>query len=450
MEGTHGESDQQDGESEQELCLPRLSLEESLTIAATPPTDPNTDNNTPSNSATATDNQDHDETADGVVLGGYAAKPKSVRGYSPQQSHREEFNMKAFGLSRNLNLDKLPSKTSTAVTPDMFKEMIHVIENWGPRGVDGEFVPLESVLGSIPEEELTRIRQFRKSHAIGYQWTRNYRVEDYTEPTTGLQKKRLIRATGKHEGKIAVPMHYVFDYISDAHSKKSAHAGRDVTYGLIKETCFNISQHEVMLFIKTCPACRRRNFQPKKLPGAKKPIISNNFRDRFQVDLIDMRSDPQKDIYGTLMKWICSIRDHFTGFTVIRAIPRKRPKYVAHVLEELWAIIGYPKIFHTDNGNEFTSREIISVVKSINPNILTVTGRKRKPSDQGSVERCNALIERKMNTLLDEQRIQGVKNVNWVTVLPQVRIASLRDELHGLSHNTLFLQFLYLSGHSSH
>eukprot|EP00956_Cyclotella_meneghiniana_P024761 scaffold50232_cov23-Cyclotella_meneghiniana.AAC.1 len=63
-----------------------------------------------------------------------------------------------------------------------------------------------------------------------------------------------------------------------------------------------------MLFIKTCPPCRRKNFQPKKLPGAKKPMISKNFRDRFQVDLIDMRSDAQMDIYGNLMKWICSVR----------------------------------------------------------------------------------------------------------------------------------------------
>eukprot|EP00956_Cyclotella_meneghiniana_P041316 scaffold222326_cov36-Cyclotella_meneghiniana.AAC.4 len=96
-------------------------------------------------------------------------------------------------------------------------------------------------------------------------------------------------------------------------------------------------------------------------------MISKNFRDRFQVDLIDMRSDAQMDIYGNLMKWICSCKDHYTGFTVTRAIPRKRPKYVAHALEELWAIIGYPKIFHTDNGNEFTSREIIAFVKSLSP-----------------------------------------------------------------------------------
>ena len=100
--------------------------------------------------------------------------------------------------------------------------------------------------------------------------------------------------------------------------------------------------------------------------------------------------------------------------------------------------------FHTDNGNEFTAREIISFVKSLNPNILSVTGRKRRPSDQGCIERVNAVIEQKMNSLLDQLRMSGVKNPNWVRVLPQVKYMKHSEILPCL------LSIVFLTHCSSH
>jgi hypothetical protein len=67
-----------------------------------------------------------------------------------------------------------------------------------------------------------------------------------------------------------------------------------------------------------------------------------------------------------------------------------------------------------------TEMKIIELVKTLNPNILTVTGRKCRPSNQGCVVRANAVIEQKMNAI-DQQRLSGVKNPNWVSILPQVR-----------------------------
>lgn len=163
----------------------------------------------------------------------------------------------------------------------------------------------------------------------------------------------------------------------------------------------------------------RKNVPTKKLPGAKKPIKSHDFRDRYQVDLIDMRSDPQQDIYGVEMKWIVTCKDHSTGFTVVQAIPKKKAKYVARVLERLFSIIGYPKISHIDNGNEFTAQEIVQFLKSVKPNILSVTGRIRKPSDQGSAENVNKVVKKCNHTISDADRIDG-KMPNWVRNLPRI------------------------------
>ena len=243
----------------------------------------------------------------------------------------------------------------------------------------------------------------------------------YTDVCTGERKERLLRVCPNGNERVAVPMHQVFDMISDAHNIKTSHAGRDNTYGIIKNDFFNITEDDVATFIKTCPACDRKNVDVKKLPGAKKPIKSDNYRERFEIDLMDKRSDPQKCVMGVTRRWILTCKDHFTGFCFFDALPRKRPKYVADACHRYFSLIGYPKIFHTDNGTEFTAREIVDFLKSINPSILSVTGRPRKPSDQGSVENMNKLVKRKLTTLEDDQRLKdSTKEPNWVELLPQV------------------------------
>jgi hypothetical protein len=96
--------------------------------------------------------------------------------------------------------------------------------------------------------------------------------------------------------------------------------------------------------------------------GAKKPIYSDNYRDRFQVDLIDMKKFAKPNVYGVLQRWIMAVKDHSTGFTALFSLPRKKPIYVAFELERYFGMVGYPTIFHTDNGNEFTARLILDMI----------------------------------------------------------------------------------------
>ena len=58
----------------------------------------------------------------------------------------------------------------------------------------------------------------------------------------------------------------------------------------------------------------------------------------------------------------------------------------------------------------------------LNPNILTVTWRARRPQDQGSVENMNQFVKRTLHVLLSEQRSYG-KNPNWTTVLGAITAA---------------------------
>ena len=73
----------------------------------------------------------------------------------------------------------------------------------------------------------------------------------------------------------------------------------------------NISEKVLKLFVDTCPICQQLAERKPKHVGAKKPILSNHFCDRIQVDLIDYSSDPQKNEYDVEMRWLMVVKDHF-------------------------------------------------------------------------------------------------------------------------------------------
>ncbi len=81
--------------------------------------------------------------------------------------------------------------------------------------------------------------------------------------------------------------------------------------------------------------------------GAKKPILSSEVRDHFQVDLIDMRTMRKWDVYSQMQRWIVTMKDHFTGLVYLCALPQKKATFVAAKLEKFFGFVGYPKIFHT-------------------------------------------------------------------------------------------------------
>jgi hypothetical protein len=128
------------------------------------------------------------------------------------------------------------------------------------------------------------------------------------------------------------------------------------------------------------------------------------------------------------MRWILTLKDHVTALVYLCALPRKQANLIAYKLQEIFGIIGYPKRFQTDDGKEFTVKVVIEFLCILNPNILTVTGRVRHPSDQGSVENMNKFVKRTFRTILAEYRL-AVKHPNWTEVLGS--IASAINTQHG-------------------
>ncbi len=111
--------------------------------------------------------------------------------------------------------------------------------------------------------------------------------------------------------------------------------------------------------------------------------------------------------FGVLMHWILTLKDHATALVYLCMLPWKRANLIAYKLQEIFGIIGYPMIFHTNNGKDFRAKVVLEFFRDLNPNILTVTGRPRRPSDQGSVENMNKFVKRTLETVLAEYRLVG-------------------------------------------
>jgi hypothetical protein len=150
----------------------------------------------------------------------------------------------------------------------------------------------------------------------------------------------------------------------------------------------------------------------KPLKGARKPIDSGNFRDMFQVDLIDMRECAMKDSYGNLMQWILILKDYSTQLTYLAALPSKKASFVAYELDKIFGLIGYPTTLYMGNGKEDMATEIVELLKEYNNAITTVTGRPRR-------RRSNTLVKRVINNIMTAERLN--KRVpNWTKLLGKV------------------------------
>ena len=108
----------------------------------------------------------------------------------------------------------------------------------------------------------------------------------------------------------------IFDSIYDAH-EETQHAKIEKTHTTVQLKYSNISRKMVATFIEMCPTCAKDKSIPSRM-SVRKPIMSDTFNDRGQIDLIDMQSCSDGPY-----KWILHYQDHMTKFSYLRALRKK-------------------------------------------------------------------------------------------------------------------------------
>jgi hypothetical protein len=199
----------------------------------------------------------------------------------------------AFGIKPNgMAVDQalLPNclkKYKSSKTVDQYNNIVWRLSHWG----EDEYLP------AAPEDDMeaSRIYRFRRQHPQGYNYVKYFSIEE-SESLGGSPKKILIH---KNTGGIIVHMLAIFDLIHEAHCRLS-HLAVDKTLAATKPAFYSPTYELCKIYCKNCYMCMEKQPTVPLRKGAKKPIISSEFCDHFQEDLIDMRTMRKKDVYEVI------------------------------------------------------------------------------------------------------------------------------------------------------
>ena len=180
-------------------------------------------------------------------------------------------------------------------------------------------------------------------------------------------------------------MERVFDSINVAHVA-CGHGGIKRTYYEIRHhrNIANITIEQIKIFLSLCEICKRKKNILKKRDNNNKKIISSNFGERGQLDLIDLSMSCTEDGY----KYILNYQDHLTKFVMLKPLKSKKSSEVNKVLLDIFTTLGAPEILQCDNGTEFSTIKT-DVLTKYWPHCKLIHSRPRHPQSQGSVERAN-------------------------------------------------------------
>ncbi|KAJ8300419.1 hypothetical protein KUTeg_021938 [Tegillarca granosa] len=137
--------------------------------------------------------------------------------------------------------------------------------------------------------------------------------------------------------------------------------------------------------------------------------------ERHQVDLVDL-SSISVTLENVSYRNVLSVKDVFSRFLWLRAIPNKNSDTVANELYKIYIKFRQPKILQSDQGSEFKG-SVIKLCSELNTKLIYSSSG--HPQSQGKSERSHRTWKEKLqrDILLTKTR----RDCDWVTGLPALQ-----------------------------
>ena len=153
-----------------------------------------------------------------------------------------------------------------------------------------------------------------------------------------------------------------------------------------------------------------------KFTNVPKPkiVTASNVGERWQIDLMDMRSD-NIEYQGETYRYILSIMDIYSRYVFLRPLSNKTSKSLKQAVESIVLEHGAPRIIQCDNGCEFKGF-MNNLYKKYN--IKIIRSSPFHPQPQGKVEKVHRSVRKKI--LFQSRRGKGF---NWAKSLRKIAFA---------------------------
>lgn len=235
------------------------------------------------------------------------------------------------------------------------------------------------------------------------------RLSRYDIVTVGTVKRLIVPVKNETE-----PIQYycfleeTFDIIHLTHIS-IGHGGRNKMMKELKQKYKNITKEFVVLYLSLCEPCQRKlnvhslnneklsvnslnndKFSDNSLNNEKlsvpkkevKPMQSDQLNSRCQVNLVDMRSQPDGEF-----NFIMVYQDYHTKFLILRPLKSEQAEEVAYHLLDIFTIFGPPCVLYSDNGEEFANKVIDELSKQWNELNIVYDPNQSQGSENQDVEK---------------------------------------------------------------
>ena len=222
----------------------------------------------------------------------------------------------------------------------------------------------------------------------------------YVKVTTKSEKRRVIP---KYDQELR---NLILNHFHDQANHREYHK----TYAAISEKHIGITQEDVREYVNNCSACAINTSIKEKTDMT--PVVSTAPWTHVQIDLIDFHDFADvNNGCAWLLTFVCT----FSKFLVAVPMKNKEAATVArHLVNDVFKILGPPRILQSDNGKEFVADVVKNVCNILN--IKIVHGRPRHPQTQGQIERLNQTIGRGFTKLLWDNNNQ-LQRTDWINVI---------------------------------
>lgn len=209
---------------------------------------------------------------------------------------------------------------------------------------------------------------------------------------------------------------------------KMSHCGQNKFYVKALQFYTGFTREEAYKIVRECETCLK--YTPLKTANKILPMVYNNPWEHVQIDAIDLRKYAES---SSSPAWILSVIDCYSKYAFTVPLITKSAEEVKEALDMIFSIEGFPKTVQSDNGREFKNDILNNFL--ISNGVDFIHGRVRHPQSQGTVERFNQTITKRIAQMLDN----GDKK-NWASVLRKATF-EYNDQWHRAINTSPFLAF---------